>query len=449
MANTYLTKTFSSSPTNAKIGTVSLWFRLAQTAASNTFHRIFATGASATYRTDINITASTGELNFTTVNSSTSLGTTRVLRDESAFYNLVISYDTTQSTASDRVKIYLNGEQITDFSTATYPAQNADLDFGNNSYAHYIGNSPHFSPRFFHGIMSHFHYVDGTAYPASTFGSTDPTTGEWRINTAPTISSYGNNGFWILKDGNTITDSSPNSNNFTLGGGTLTNTEDNPSNVFCTMNPLVNVPDIGFSEGNTKITNNNNGRHFTNYGTLGFSTGKYYWEAEASVPLSTKWTIGLSDVKNQSAYQQTTGASMIVGNTAASYVAGDAIGWYMTTMYKNGSTVASGLSIASGDRMMIACDADNGKIYFGKNGTWRVANSTTFDAAQNDTTFTTGESYTPAFSNEYCGWKINFGNGYFGTTAVASAGTNASNNGIFEYDVPANFTALSTKGLNL
>ena len=48
-----------------------------------------------------------------------------------------------------------------------------------------------------------------------------------------------------------------------------------------------------------------------------------------------------------------------------------------------------------------------------------------------------------------CEVKANFGNGYFGTTAVSSAGTNASNNGIFEYDVPTGYTALSTKGLNL
>ena len=446
MANTYLTKTFSSSPTNAKIGTVSLWFRLAQTAASNTFHRIFATGASATYRTDINITASTGELNFTTVNSSTSLGTTQVLRDESAFYNLVISYDTTQSTASDRVKIYLNGEQITTFSTATYPDQNADLDFGNNSYAHYIGNSPHFSPRFFHGIMSHFHYVDGTAYPASTFGSTDSTTGEWRINTAPSISSYGNNGFWILKDGNTITDSSPNSNNFSLGGGTLTNTQDNPSNVFATMNPLVNTPNGTYSDGNTQF--NGGAAHRTAYGTLAFSTGKWYWEAKATG--GTKYTIGLSDAENQSAYQQVAGTNLIVGSNSNSYLKGDAIGWYYSTLYKNGSTIASGLTvIGTNDILRIAVDADAGKIYYAIGATWRVANSTTFNASSNDTTFTTGRFYVPACSNENCGWKFNFGNGYFGTDAVASAGTNASNNGIFEYDVPTGYTALSTKGLNL
>ena len=79
--------------------------------------------------------------------------------------------------------------------------------------------------------MSHIHFNDGYVYPASTFGSTDSTTGEWKINTSPSM-TMGTNGFTILKDGNIITDQSSNSNNFTLVAGTLTKTEDCPSNVF-------------------------------------------------------------------------------------------------------------------------------------------------------------------------------------------------------------------------
>jgi len=93
------------------------------------------------------------------------------------------------------------------------------------------------SSAYFDGSMSHVHFIDGTAYDASAFGSTDSTTGEWKINTSPSV-TYGTNGFFILKDGNSVTDQSPNSNNFTVGGGTLTKTEDNPSNVFATLNPL-------------------------------------------------------------------------------------------------------------------------------------------------------------------------------------------------------------------
>jgi hypothetical protein len=297
---------------------------------------------------------------------------------------------------------------------------------------------------FFDGSMSHIHFIDGTAYDASDFGEYD-TNGVWKIKTSPSV-TYGTNGFFILKDGNSVTDQSPNTNNFTVGGGTLTNTEDNPSNVFATFNPLVNVPTGTYSNGNTQF--NGGAEHRTGYGTLAFSTGKYYWEAKATG--GTKYTIGLSDAENQSAYQQVSGANLIVGSNSNSYLKGDAIGWYYTTLYKNGSTVASSIhQIATNDIMMIACDADSGKIYYGVNGTWRVANSTTFNASSNDTTFTTGRFYVPACSNENCGWQFNFGNGYFGTTAVSSAGTNASGIGIFEYDVPTGYTALSTKGLNL
>ena len=104
--------------------------------------------------------------------------------------------------------------------------------------------------------MSHVHFIDGTAYDASAFGETDATTGEWKINTSPSV-TYGNNGFFILKDGNSVTDQSGNSNNFTVGGGTLTKTEDNPSNVFATWNPLSicngSILKSTFTNGNTSI----------------------------------------------------------------------------------------------------------------------------------------------------------------------------------------------------
>ena len=451
MASTYLTKTFSSSPTNAKIGTVSLWFKLANEAdSSNTFFRIFATGASATNRTDINITASTGTLNFTAVNSSTGLATSQGLRDESGFYNLVASYDTTQSTASDRLKLYLSGEQITAFGSATYPAQNADLDFGNNSNAHYIGKSPHFSPRFFHGIISHFHYVDGTAYPASTFGSTDPTTGEWKINTAPTISSYGNNGFWILKDGNTITDSSPNSNNFTLGGGTLTKTEDCPSNVFATLNALAkpgagNLPSFGNGNTHYNKTATGAGNNSMIVATLGATTGKFYYEYKMND--SNAFIAGISTLDNT--YYDANGGSM---NTASGVGVA-----YQSSGNKiiNGTSTTYGNSYGSGNIVGVAFDLVNNFIYFSKDGVWQNSGDPTSGSSGTGGIgiATTGITYSPfAQNNGYnspSSVYYNFGNGYFGTTAVASAGTNASGNGIFEYDVPTGYTALSTKGLNL
>ena len=83
--------------------------------------------------------------------------------------------------------------------------------------------------------MSHVHFTDGYAYDADTFGETDATTGEWKIKTAPSV-TYGNNGYFILKDANGVTDQSGNSNNFTVGGGTLTTLQDCPDNNFATLN---------------------------------------------------------------------------------------------------------------------------------------------------------------------------------------------------------------------
>ena len=155
MASTYLTKTFSSSQTNAKKGTISFWFKLgADSNSNNTYYRLFATGADTLNRSDINITnpyTSTGVLNITYFNASheDNLTTTRQFKDFNAWYHFVIAYDTTQATASNRIKLYVNGVQETSFSTANYPEQNDNLHFGNNSNAHHIGNSPHYSPRFF------------------------------------------------------------------------------------------------------------------------------------------------------------------------------------------------------------------------------------------------------------------------------------------------------------
>ena len=432
MASTYLTRTPSSAG-NGNTWTFSTWVK--RSGLSTTQFLIGSSTSSSDFE-DIRFNANTGDLSYNKYVSTKQWGfdSNTYLRDVNGWYHVVVNRSGTT------MNYYLNGVAQTRINEVTSTSTG---DFNTTDELR-IGSRPD-SSLYFDGSMSHVHWIDGTAYDASAFGEYD-TNGVWKIKTSPSV-TYGTNGFFILKDGNSVTDQSGNSNNFTVAGGTLTNTEDNPSNVFATLNPLINVPNQTYANGNTKCTDND-GSHKSNYATLGFSSGKYYWEAKAVG--GTKYTIGLSDAENQSAYQQVTATNLIVGNSANSYLQGDAIGWYFDTLNKNGSAVASGIhTIVTNDIMMIACDADNGKIYYGVNGTWRVANSTTFNSADNDTTFTTGKAYTPAFSAENCGWETNFGNGYFGTTAVASAGTNASGIGIFEYDVPTGYTALSTKGLNL
>ncbi len=236
MASTYLTRTPSSTG-NDKIATFSAWIKRGSSLGSQ--NNIF-TSFPATERTQLFLTSSgTLQLQAYSGNSATmNVETNRKFRDTNGWYHIVVAMDSTQATASNRVKIYVNGVQETSFAQSSYVSQNTTLSFNTASRPFYIGTYDT-SQLFFDGVMSHVHWIDGTQYAASDFGSTDSTTGEWKINTSPSV-TYGTNGFFWLKDSIATTDHSSNSNTFTVGGGTLTKTEDNPSNVFATFNPLYN-----------------------------------------------------------------------------------------------------------------------------------------------------------------------------------------------------------------
>ena len=223
----------------------------------------------------------------------------RKFRDCNAWYHLVLAVDSTQATNTNRLKLYVNGVQETSFVNSYYPSQNYSYVFGLGTSKMftigaqtYNGGSNYSS--YFDGLMSHVHFVDGTAYDASAFGSTDSTTGEWQINTSPSV-TYGTNGFFILKDGNSVTDQSTNSNNFTVGGGTLTKSEDSPSNVFATMNPLEILTQLLLLNGNNTTSMPYEKRTF-NISTLGMPSnkGKFYAEVKMIAP-SQYTNIGLSN----------------------------------------------------------------------------------------------------------------------------------------------------------
>ena len=164
--------------------------------------------------------------------------TNRKFRDTSAWYHLVIATDTTQSTAGDRVKIYVNGVQETSFATSTIPNQNVQPHYLYNNMTKVIGAYANGPANYFDGQMAHFHMTDGTAYQASTFGETDATTGIWKPKVSPSV-TYGNNGFFLKFDNsaNMGLDSSGNTNNFTVNG-TIIQTKDTPSNVFASLNAI-------------------------------------------------------------------------------------------------------------------------------------------------------------------------------------------------------------------
>jgi len=309
--------------------------------------------------------------------------------------------------------------------------------------------------------MSHVHFIDGTAYPASTFGSTDSTTGEWKINTSPSV-TYGTNGFFILKDGNSVTDQSGQSNNLTVDNGTLTKTEDCPDNVFATWNANLRPNSTAsFAYGNTKQTTNSSHQAdvtASGFTTLGMTKGKFYAEFKVD---AVNWTmLGVScDINSNQQGSTNSMYNFIYNNKGFAYYSVNG-----NCYHTNSSTsVSYGNSYTTNDIIGIALDLDNYKLYFSKNGVWQNSGDPTSGSTGTGSTQSAGTITLPTFTgdNEYffchadfdqsaqSQVSANFGNGYFGTTAVSSAGTNASGNGIFEYDVPSGYTALSTKGLNL
>jgi len=442
MATTYLERTLGT-PTSSRIWTFSAWIK--RSGISSAQHIFSIDNGSA--RDAFSFDSDDGlRLYF---NSSASpyadLSTNRLFRDTSSFYHLVIAVDTTQSTADDRVKLYINGTQYTWDETTIDPSQNYDT-FNASGNPFRIGRD-RTAANYFNGLMSYVAFVDGTQELPTIFGETDSTTGEWKIKTSITPSvAWGNNGFLILKNGNSLTDESSNSNNFTLGGGTLTKSEDNPSNVFATLNPLdvsrLANTDNTFSNGNLTVTDGSS-NYLVAQSTLAATTGKFYWEVKINATTSTSVSgVGVCDFDN---FLRNDGAA----NTA--------YGWIYAPdgdKRHNGTATAYGDTYAANDIIGIALDMTNGFLYFSKNGTWQnsgnpESGASGTNAAYGSVSGTIGSHAYDGSSTQTHEYSFNFGNGFFGTTAVSSAGTNASGNGIFEYDTPTGYTALSTKGLNL
>ena len=419
MASAYLTRTFSSG--NRKTYTQSFWVKymgnnhatgLSCRIADNTAYNIYLDSNS-----NIDWYVSGG--------FSGRLKTNRVFRDQNAWYHIVAVVDTTQSTASDRLKLYVNGVQETSFSTANYPSLNEDTPINDSSNTYFIG-SARSSDGYLNGSYAHFHFIDGTAYTPSTFGETDATTGIWKPKTSPSV-TYGTNGFFLKFDnsGNMGLDSSGQSNNFTTNG-TIIQNKDTPSNVFATMNSLI-PSTITYSNGNNTIAYGSD--YHATFGTLGFTQGKWYYETKIeNVSTVTDQYIGIA------------GETAIV--TGATYDATPSVFYSGDgSIHVDGTSTQSSLTSFSGGTILgVAINMDNSQIDFYING---VKQGNTATIPSNSGFYL---PYAGGASPRSC--SFNFGNGYFGTTAVTSAQNPDDGNGIFEYDVPAGYRALCTKSIN-
>jgi len=371
--------------------------------------------------------------------AGSNFNSTRLFRDPNAWYHFVVSLDGSNATANLRRRIWVNGVQLDDgnsaigtFSAAIFGAHSThDLWFGSNARSQQGSSISALD-----GLMSHIHYCSNYSYAASDFGETDATTGEWKIKTSPNV-QYGSEGFFLKMEDSSNLDLDSSGNNKTLTtSGTLTATKDCPSNIFATLNPLDNATSgtQNFSNGNTTFETNKQCRT-----TLGASSGKWY--CEAKYVNNTSYS-GIAQMDGDNSY----GTNSIV-------LFGANNGEIFVSNSVTDNNVGAGTAIDNNSIIMFAMDLDNNRLYIGKNGSWWT-DGAGFNSANLNSyktiTRVAGDSFgfkcSSGSGTGTTSW--NFGNGVFGTTAVSSAGTNASNNGIFEYNVPTGYTALSTKGLN-
>nr|BAR15292.1 lectin-like protein [uncultured Mediterranean phage uvMED]BAR15311.1 lectin-like protein [uncultured Mediterranean phage uvMED]BAR15324.1 lectin-like protein [uncultured Mediterranean phage uvMED] len=430
MANSYLNRTPSSAG-NRKTFTFSTWIKR----ASSSVNQMLLVQSSNSSNFSFLRFKSNGTLSIASESGGSSqynLVPSMLFRDFSAWYHIVLAVDTTQATSSNRIKLYVNGSQVTDFSTETYPSQNINTMF-NSTNALELGRRTYATDEFFDGYMSHVAFVDGQALAPTVFGETDSTSGIWKFK-SPSGVTWGTNGFHLKMENSAAlgTDSSGNSNTFTVNGN-LKQALDTPSNVYATFNPLDKSGGTvtTFSNGNTTTMHNsgNNGVVTASRSTLGYSSGKWYWEAKC---IATGGDVR-TGIISMSSTDYATNSNPFTLNEAYNYKQTGQKG-------SSGDTnVSYGASYTAGDIIGIAHDADNGTLAFYKNG---VSQGNAFTSLS--TSLTWG-----AFTTEYNTGKYdyNFGNGFFGTTAITSAGSNG-NGSLFEYDVPSGYYALNTKNIN-
>ena len=469
MANSYLSKDFGSAG-NQKTMTFSWWYKSSGVSTGGQNQCVVISGQQQSYPTHsiridqndrlyVRSGIGAGSSNDITV------VTARRFRDKSSWYHFVVAIDTTQATDTNRVKVYVNGVQQTVFDTAVYSSQNYDSQFNRGHEVENIGrfnnaNTYDGLSTLTEGHFAHYHFVDGTALTPSTFGSTDSTTGEWKANLSPTISSYGTHGFFLKFEnaGALGTDSSGNSKTWTVNGN-VKQSISTPSNVFATFN--INHSGAGqqnvISVGGTQVDHANDS--YTSKitcATLGMNKGKWYWETKLSTSGGNTYigfvrNGGLDATKN---IRESKGLGDGDDANSWSYAVTTRSANLKVIRYNNGDAVSSyGPDISNGDIIQTWLDLDNGKVWWGVNGTLNTVTATANPAtgANPHITFTVGdEFYIPAISmfgfQGAVQVQANFGEGRFGTSALSSAVNDTGGNGTFEYD-PLGFYSICTKNL--
>ena len=427
-------------PTSTKIGTFSCWVKLGNVTTEQTMLGAYADSSNRhhiEFQADHNIEI------FGKASNSTNMEliTNAFFRDVSAWYNIVVAYDTSQGTASNRVKLYVNGVQETSFATETYPAQDTVLQFNTSGSTIAVGRNQ--GGNYADGYMCEVVFIDGQQLAPTDFGEFDEDSGIWKpINVSGL--TFGTNGFYLdfENSGSLGADVSGNGNNFTVNNLTAidqsTDTCTNNSATIGTLFMGLNTPT--FSEGNLQSYSSAAGLSVIP-SSIGLASGKWYAELKYAATSSNDNTgIGITMDPASSNQENTEQGGYTFGYAAST-------GGY--TPYQANQS-GSGATYTVGDIMGIYMDLDNMKLYFSKNGTLNSSTGLTINTSNTGFYYFCVQDYTS--TSNFWTWQWNFGAGCPFT--ISSGNTDANGYGNFEYSptitgdgVSKDFFACNTKNL--
>ena len=365
------------------------------------------------------------------------LKTNALFSDLSAWYHIVLAIDTTQSTSSDRAKLYVNGSQITSFETATYPSQNYDADWNVSGNNIRIGRRIDSSPEYLSAYLAETVFIDGQALDPTSFGEFDTTTGIWKPKKIGSFTSAGDNSFYLdFKDSSNLgNDASGLNNDFTVSGLTsIDQSTDTCVENFATGNFLVKGTSgaATASEGNLKATSGQASWE-TLFGTIAVDSGKWYAEFKCG---ATGTQFGVIDIDQATVHD-------IYGGSQSRGWGYDNDG----TLYNNsGNSGGTYASYTANDIIGVALDMDNHKVYWHKNGTYQNSGDPTSGSTGTGAkSLTSGYLYTFFFGAYNGNGSANFGSPPY---SISSGNADANGFGNFEYSVPSGYYALNTSNLN-
>ena len=362
-----------------------------------------------------------------------------LFRDASAWYHFVVTVDTTDATANNRVRAYVNGTELT-WATTNNPTQNTDWGI-NQAVNHSLCGAVSGGGQGLAGYLTEVNFIDGQALTPSSFGETNAITGVWQPKKY--AGTYGTNGFYLKFADNSNTtaatlgkDSSGNGNNWTPNNFSVTAGVGNDSFIdtptpyadggngrgnYCTLNPLdIGSTNIAVSNGNLDFTKSS-ANFSPSRGTIGVATGKWYFEMLANNGTSPIKQVGVSNDYDIRA---------ISGDNSVSYTGGIGAAWDSRGyLYQTGASPSYAYSYTTNDIVMVAFDAGSGKIWFGKNGTWNTGDP--------------AAGTSPAFTASGYSVLSPFVNGESGGSGSCNFGQRP-----FAYTPPSGFLALNTQNLS-